>query len=244
MKLIRQVDIIHKMQLQRILIAIADNPILPQKILFKGGTCASMLGFLDRFSVDLDFDLAPASVTSSESAIIRRELDSIFKNLDLVIDNDNNKTLFYVLKYKTILDSRNTVKLSVFDGVVKNNDYKKVKIKEIDRFLNCQTVETMFANKLVTITDRYTRHSEVAGRDIYDIHHFFSQGYRFKEEIIKERTGLNVEKYFKKLINFIDKEVTEKIINEDLNMLLPLEKFNKIRKVLRQEVLMFLKSYY
>ncbi|KKU06990.1 MAG: hypothetical protein UX11_C0022G0023 [Candidatus Collierbacteria bacterium GW2011_GWC2_45_40] len=47
-------------------------------------------------------------------------------------------------------------------------------------------------------------------------------------------------KLLKKLIKFIDDKVTDKIITEDLNSLLPLEKFNKIRKVLKQEVLMFL----
>ncbi|MEK6818714.1 MAG: hypothetical protein AABY10_02155, partial [Nanoarchaeota archaeon] len=79
-------------------------------------------------------------------------------------------------------------------------------------------------------------------RDIYDVHYFFSQGYKFKQEIIEERTGMKVGEYIKKLIAFIDKEITEKVITEDLNSLLPLDKFNKIRKVLKQETLLFLRS--
>jgi len=132
--------------------------------------------------------------------------------------------------------------ISVFDEVVKENDYKKVKIVEIDRFLNCQTIESMYTNKLVSIMDRYIRHKRVAGRDIYDVNYFFLQGYEFKKEIIKERTGMEVEEYIKKLIIFIEKEVTEDTINQDLNILLPTEKFNKIRKTLKQDTLLYLRN--
>jgi len=100
----------------------------------------------------------------------------------------------------------------------------------------------MFANKLVSVTDRYNRHKKIAGRDIYDVHYFFSQGYEFKEEIIKERTGLGAKEYIKKLISFVEKNVAEDIINQDLNMLLPLEKFKKIRKTLKQDTLLFLRN--
>ena len=47
----------HKAQLYRLLIRLLDNQKIASDIFFKGGTCSSMLGFLDRFSVDLDFDL-------------------------------------------------------------------------------------------------------------------------------------------------------------------------------------------
>ena len=57
MILLRPQDTIHKVQLTRLLTEILDNPTLSQNLYFKGGTCAAMLGYLDRFSVDLDFDL-------------------------------------------------------------------------------------------------------------------------------------------------------------------------------------------
>ena len=50
-------DALHKAWLYRLLEAIADNQKLVKVMYFKGGTCASMLGWLQRFSVDLDFDL-------------------------------------------------------------------------------------------------------------------------------------------------------------------------------------------
>ena len=46
-------DAIHKIQLYRLLTAILDSPLLARHVYFKGGTCASMRGLLDRFSVEL-----------------------------------------------------------------------------------------------------------------------------------------------------------------------------------------------
>ncbi|PJA52923.1 hypothetical protein CO166_03640 [Candidatus Roizmanbacteria bacterium CG_4_9_14_3_um_filter_36_11] len=50
-------DVFHKVQLYRLLTGLIDSNLLSRSIYFKGGTAASMMGFLDRFSVDLDFDL-------------------------------------------------------------------------------------------------------------------------------------------------------------------------------------------
>ena len=57
MLVIRPEDAIHKSYLNRLLIEIIDRPAMAHHLALKGGTCASMLGYLDRFSVDLDFDV-------------------------------------------------------------------------------------------------------------------------------------------------------------------------------------------
>ncbi|KKQ91608.1 MAG: hypothetical protein UT58_C0018G0003 [Microgenomates group bacterium GW2011_GWC1_39_7b] len=233
-----QDNFIHKFQLLRLLSEIVDNPTLSQNIYFKGGTCAALLGYLDRFSVDLDFDLKKGSDTFK----LRKEFTSIFKNNDLVISNKNEKTLFFELKYQAPLGKRNTIKLSIYEDIIMTNVYKPVFLPEIDRLVNCQTIETMFANKLVAPVDRFQKHQAIAGRDIYDIHYFFSQGYKFKKEIIEERTKIDIQNYVKILIDFIEKEINETNISQDLNALLPNDKFQKIRKTLKIEVLIFLRS--
>ena len=106
--------------------------------------------------------------------------------------------------------------------------------------MNSQTIETMFANKLVAVKDRYDLHQTIAGRDIYDIHHFFVYGYTYHAPVIKERTGLEPKDYFGKLISFINEHITKTIINEDLNSLLPVNKFQQIRKILLPETLSLL----
>ncbi len=233
-----QNNLLHKFQLLKLLTEIVDNPILSQNIYFKGGTCAAMQGFLDRFSVDLDFDLREGS----DPAKLRSEFNIIFKKLDLTVENNNDKTLFFVLKYMSSLNQRNTIRLSVYEEIIKSNDYKPVFLPEIDRLVNCQTLETMFANKLVAPVDRFQKHQKIAGRDIYDIHYFFSQGFKFKKEVIEERMKTDVKSYIKVLIDFVEKEINETILTQDLSMLLPNDKFQKIRKTLKSEVLIFLRS--
>lgn len=61
--------------MNRLLIEIVDQPVLAHNLVFKGGTCAGMLGYLDRFSVDLDFDLR----NNFDEAIIRGALYSTLK---------------------------------------------------------------------------------------------------------------------------------------------------------------------
>ena len=234
----RPQDIIHKVHLLRVLTKIVDNPVLSQSIYFKGDTCASMQNILDRFSVDLDFDINP----KSDEKILRVEFHKIFKELGLTIDNESKVALEFFLKYKNNLNFRNTLKIDALNYQVKSNLYAPIFLPEIGRTVNCQTKETIFANKLVTIKDRFNKHKSIACRDIYDIHHFFMIGLNYRSEIIIERTGLSPHKYFEYLIDFIDQKVTQQLIDQDLNTLLPLDSFNKIRKILKSETILFLQN--
>lgn len=217
----------------RILTEIADSPEMSGNLRFKGGTCAAMLGFLDRFSVDLDFDV----VANANEKMLRRRFHVIFKNFDLEIKQESKKALEFWVKYGAPANSRNTIKIDALNWQVKANKYAPQYLPEIDRFMVCQTVETMFANKLVAVWDRWRKSKSIAARDIYDIHHFYLQNFTYLPEIIEERTNMPVKKYLKWLSDFIQKQVTERLINEDLNTLVPQEQFKKIRKTLKQETL-------
>jgi predicted nucleotidyltransferase component of viral defense system len=238
MILIKQEDILHKAQMLRLLAGIVDNPILSPSLHFKGGTCASMLGFLDRFSVDLDFDL----IKGADKRKLDSEFRKLFKKLNLEVVSDKREALFYVVKYKAPKNQRNALKVSATDEVYTSNVYKTVMLPEINRLVSCQTIETMFANKLVAATDRYKKHKKIAGRDIYDVRYFFSKGYKFNPKIIEERTDMKAREYIRYLADFIEKKVTDRVITEDLNTLLPYEKFKEIRKTLKSETLIFLRS--
>lgn len=225
-------------QLFRLIIEIADNVLLSKSLVFKGGTCAAMQGCLDRFSVDLDFDL---SIGASKE-LVKKELESIFSDLGFEIKSQSSATVQYVLKYAGLGESRNTLKFDAVDFSLPENINQPIFLTDIDRYFNCQTIETMFSHKLVAVLDRYGKHEAVAGRDIYDIYHFFINGYRYNDAIIQKRTKLSAEQYIKKLIEFIEEKVTQTTINEDLNTLLPPEKFRAIRKSLKVEVLAMLKG--
>ncbi len=233
---LRPEDIIHKSHLHRLLMEIVDQPRMAQSLAFKGGTCAAMLGFLDRFSVDLDFDV----VNNADETALRKVFHQVFDTLGFRVTLEFDKVLFFQLRYPSRPGKRSTLKVSASSKRVEANQYKVQNFPEIDRLINSQTVETMFANKLVAMTDRYEQHHTVAGRDIYDIHHFFIQGYAYHGAIIRERTGLESKEYFEKLIDFIKTHVTQTIIDEDLNSLLPHKKFQQIRKILIPETLSML----
>jgi len=230
---------VHKAWLYRLLTAIYDNQILANSLYFKGGTCAAMLDYLDRFSIDLDFDYI---AKKGELFLVRKNLEQVFKNLGLEIKDKSKKTPQYFLKYPTRPNIRNTVKIDVTMPPPKSNKYAAVRFNEIDRIIICQTIETMFANKLVALIDRWEKNDSIAGRDLYDIHHFFMKGFGYNKEVIIERRKQKLDKFFNELINFIEKKINDKVINQDLNSLLPYESFKKIRKVLKKETLILLKD--
>lgn len=234
----RREDAYHKMQLYRLLTAIVDEEKIAAQICFKGGTCAAMLGFLDRFSVDLDFDL----LKKADKKNLRRYFHQLFADLVLEIKDESKTTLQFLLRYEAEPNQRNTIKLDVLDQGCKADVCRPQYLPEIDRYMNCQTVETMFANKLVALVERFEKNKSIAGRDLYDIHHFFMKGYKYEAGIIRERRGVEVGEYLRQLISFIEKQINQTVINQDLNTILPLEKFNQIRRVLKGETLTLLRD--
>lgn len=231
-------DAVHKAWLYRLLIALIDNPKINQLIFFKGGTCASMLGYLDRFSIDLDFDLSAKADINS----LRPHFHKTFKKLGLKVRDESKKVLQFFLKYPAPMGKRNTLKLDIIDRQIKANKYQSFYLREIDRYMVCQTVETMFAHKLVSAADRFKKHKTIAARDMYDVHYFFLQGFRYEKKVIEQRTKLSCQQYLKKLVKFINNKINQKALDQDLNTLLPQEKFLKLRKVLKTEVLIFIKD--
>lgn len=230
---------IHKAWLYRVLEGITSKPELTSVLYFKGGTCASMLGWLDRFSVDLDFDYVG---TSENVTNTRRLLEKVFEELGLIIKDSSKSGIQYFLKYNNPNSEieRNTLKIDTSFPVLKTNKYEIQKLIDIDRFLNCQTKETMFAHKMLAVMGRFKNEGHIAGRDMYDIHHFFIKGFSYDTEVIKEDYKKSIKDFLTELHEFITKEVTEKVLDEDLNTLLTPENFKKIRKVIKREVLGFI----
>lgn len=232
-------DAIHKAWLYRILEAISDDQYLAGALFFKGGTCASMLGWLNRFSVDLDFDYAGKEKDIEK---IRQALEFVFAKLGLSVKDKSKNGIQYFLKYDNVDSERKILKIDASFPLFRASKYAPMRFLEIDRILTCQTKETMFAHKLVAVTDRFKKTRSIAGRDIYDIHHFFMNGFEYDADVIKERTGMEAKEFLLNLADFINQKVTDKIISEDLNSLLPPDKFIAVRRVLKREIIMLIKD--
>ena len=233
---LRPEEIFHKSQINRLLMEIIDLPELAQALAFKGGSCAAMLGYLDRFSVDLDFDV----IANPGQSSLRRWFHQVFDRLGLTLSLEYKQTLTFQLRYTGSPGKRTILKVSASDLLSKANQYRVQYFPEIDRLINSQTIETMFANKLVAITDRFDQHASIAGRDLYDVHHFFTQGHGYIGEVIRERTGLPPHQYLRRLVDFIKEHFTQTVINEDLNSLLPPDQFQRVRKILLPETIALL----
>ncbi len=232
-------DAIHKAWLYRLLSALLDNEVVAQNLAFKGGSCAAMRGWLNRFSVDLDFDFIGAKHQINKTKL---EIEKIVGEIGLDIKDKSTRGIQYFLRYPNTDNQRNTIKLDVLIPPPKSNKYEKVKLADVDRTAVCQTKETMVANKLVAPLDRFKSTYSIAGRDIYDIHWFLIHGFAYDEGVIRERQKISLEKFFVKLISFINQEVKLIHINQDLNFLLPDKEFQRIRKILKSEVLRLLKD--
>jgi len=285
-------DAKHKAWLYRVLRGLYDDTFLADRLYFKGGTCAAMRNFLDRFSIDLDFDyvgqrddfkevqkkmeivfnklglkserdcfqspdsrhfsqISPATCfvsplmrhiegTSSTASRLKFEKNHQKRELKTVPKDQSQKIPQYFLRYPAEKNQRNTLKIDVSFPPPKANKYEAARLEEIDRIIYCQTAETMFANKLVALIERYERTKSIAGRDLYDIHYFFINNYDYDPEIIMERRQQKDVEFLKNLQKFIEKKVTQKIIDQDINTLVTPDKFKKIRKILKPEVLMFI----
>lgn len=235
---LRGTDAIHRSAMYKILIAVADDATLSQGLIFKGGTCASLLGFLDRFSVDLDFD----RMKNISHSTMKKSLESVFLKLSLPVVQKHPKVLMYRVKHSDDPTARKTIKISVNEEFVRSSTFEPQYLADIDRTMTCQTREAMVAHKFVALTGRYAKKKEIAGRDVYDIHEFLLRGYSYSSEIIKERTKLSPVAYIKKMIAFIQTKVTQRVIDEDLNLLLPSKAFQSIRKVIIPETLSLLRT--
>lgn len=233
-------DIKHKNQMYRLLREILQNNLLANNLYFKGGTYAALIGVLDRFSIDLDFDLPDSDLDKRNK--LRQELYKIFKKLDLEIKDESQEHLQFFLKYQAKPKERNTLKLEINDDVIKANTYEKVFLLEVNMYCNAHTLGTMFANKLIAAKARFDKNGKIAGRDFYDIYHFFLEEIPINEAVIKEKTGLNTAEYLKLLSIFIEKNLTEIALNQDLNPLLKPEQLGFMVKNLKQELLGVLRN--
>lgn len=222
-------DMRHKSQMFKLLIGILSDPALANNLYFKGGTCAAMRGLLERFSIDLDFDLLDKTLIPS----LRPRITQLTGKLGFSLDQQSQHALQFFLKYDAPLNSRNTLKLEINDQVSSKNEYETVNLQEINLVCKTQTIGTMVANKFVAAMARLKRSGHVSGRDFYDLREFLVAGWDINYQVIEERTNQKYSSYIAELLDYVDTQLSPQELLADLNPLLPPQNFkNKIDQII------------
>lgn len=167
----------HRQILFQILKEIFESDI-SKYLAFKWWTACYFLYSLDRFSTDLDFDLIG-------------EVDNIDEKIINIL-----RKYWEIKKWNKIILSYSwdddNIKIDINRNIRKNNIYEIKNFFGTD--MRVQTNDTIFANKLVALTERNTT------RDIYDIYFFFKNNWSINEKIIIERTGKTKKQLFELIL--------------------------------------------
>ncbi len=159
------------------------NSDIGKYLAFKWWTATYFLHKLDRFSTDLDFDLL------DNSKHIDVELEEIVQKY-WTVKKWNKLTLSYG-EYDI------NIKIDINRTIRENNKYEILDFYGTD--IKVQDKWTIFANKLVALTERHTN------RDIYDISFFFNNSFPINEHIIQERTWVDLSSLLKIIKDKLEK---------------------------------------
>lgn len=100
----------------------------------------------------------------------------------------------------------------------------------------------MIANGFVVAKTRHQKHGKIAGSDFYDLHRFLYQGLQINRSVIEERGGKPFSDYVSELHDFVQQYLTDAILLQDLNPLLPPPELRRRIKHLKEGLLMYLKT--
>jgi len=226
----------HQLIMGRILKDIYSDISISPLLGFKGGTCAYFFYNLPRFSVDLDFDLLV--VNEENKKLVFEKIVKILEKYGQTKDQYIKRfTIFILLSYG---DDDHNIKVEInIRNVAKNiKDYYEVK-EYLGISMLVAKKDYLFASKLAALTSR----TEIAMRDIYDIHYFAQNNWDINAEVIKERTGKTVKEYLADCIVFIEK-IKDNQMLQGLGELIGSEKEKTwIRNHLKTDSIFMLKNY-
>ena len=211
----------HKTILFQILKDIYMDTSISPYLGLKGGTAALMFYGLDRFSVDLDFDL-----------LDERQEDNVFERVVQIAEN-----------YGTLKESHKK-HFSLFCLIAYDDKSRNIKVEinrrqygsqyEIKTYLcvsmQVMVLEDMFAHKLVALTERVGKTS----RDIYDVWFFLHARYPLNKSIVEKRTNLEFNAFIHHCVSLVE-QVKDRHILDGLGELLTLSQKDWAKAKLRSE---------
>jgi len=182
----------HKTILIKILKDIFTDSTIGPLLGFKGGTAAYLFYGLDRFSVDLDFDL----LDESKEKEIFEKVEEIAKEYGQIKEKSNKRhTLLIILSYS---DKAQNIKLEInkrsFGSGYEVRNYLGISMLVMKK-------EDMFANKVMALYERAGR----TNRDIYDVWFFLKNDWSINKKIVEDRSKMAFRELLKKAIIILEK---------------------------------------
>lgn len=192
----------HKNILVQILIDIYSDTTISPYLGFKGGTAAYLFYGLERFSVDLDFDI----LDKSKEDYVFDQVGKIVKKYGTIKEAQKKRfNLLFLLSYNNKEKNAQNVKIEINRRSF-GSKYEVHFFNGISMLVMAK--EDMFAHKLVAMHERLGKTS----RDIFDVWFFSKNNWGINKEIIEKRTKVP----YKTFLGMCIKELEEKSNNNIL----------------------------
>jgi len=220
----------HKNILIKILKDIYTDSTIGPLLGFKGGTAVYLFYNLNRFSVDLDFDLLDAE----KADYVFEQIKKILENYGAIKEAEKKRfNLFYVLAYDDKVPGAQNIKVEInrreFGSKYEVKSYLGISMKVMVQ-------EDMFAHKLCAMYERIGK----TNRDIFDVWYFLQNEWPVNKKIVEERTKMSFKEFLQKCINSLGK-MTDQNILSGMGELLDAKQKDWVKAKLRTETIFLLK---
>jgi len=194
---------------------------------FKGGTAAYLFYELNRFSVDLDFDL----LEPEKEDYVFEKIEGIISDYGKIkTKRKKHYTLFFELSYGE--EDRN-IKIEInrrnFGSRYEVINYYGISMKVMSQ-------EDMFANKIAAMYERLER----TNRDIFDVWFFLEKDWPINKELVEKRIKMPFKKFLGECIEKLEKS-SERSILAGMGEFLDKKQKAWAKANLKKEVLFLLK---
>lgn len=217
----------HRSILLRILKELFTDTSLGPLLGFKGGTAAHFFYDLNRFSLDLDFDI----LDEAQEDYVFERIGQILKDFGKIKESRKKRfSLFFILSYQ---DEAPNIKVEINRRIF-GSRYEHKSYLGISMLVMVQ--EDMFAHKLVAMFERMGR----ANRDIFDIWFFLKNNWPINREIVEKRTGMIFRDFLGKCIVSLEK-MPDRGILAGMGELLDEKQKGWVKANLRKDTIFLLK---
>ncbi|MEK7539965.1 MAG: nucleotidyl transferase AbiEii/AbiGii toxin family protein [Patescibacteria group bacterium] len=221
----------HKNILIKILKDIYTDATISPILGFKGGTAATFFYDLDRFSVDLDFDL----LNPGKEDYVFERVKAIIENYGILKAAQKKRfNLLYVLSYDDKDINAPNVKVEI-------NRREFGSRYSVESFLGISMLvmvkEDMAAHKLCAMYERIGK----TNRDIFDVQFFLSHDWPVNKKIVEDRMEVSYAEFLKKCIELMEKFKDGNVLSGMGELLLSEKQKSWVKAKLKSEVLFLLR---